>query len=80
MSPGEWLRDSESLLFFATALAASQLPARPEERPVRDQELGTAVLPPLQEVSRGPRPVSPGPGGLVGTWLHRSCIATAAVP
>lgn len=44
--------DSESLLFFATALTASQLPARPEERPVRDQEVGTALLPELQEVSR----------------------------
>lgn len=51
VSPGEWLRDSESVLFFATALAASQLPARPEERPVRDQEVGTALHPALQEVS-----------------------------
>lgn len=54
VSPGEWLRetlDSESLVFFATALAASQLPARPEERPVRDQEVGTSLLPALQEVS-----------------------------
>lgn len=61
------LGDSESLLFFVTALAASQLPARPEERPVRDQEVGTALHPALQEVSRGPWPVSPGPRGLVGT-------------
>lgn len=74
VSPGAWLRETwgfESLLFFATALAASQLPARPEERPTRDQEVGTALLPSLQEVSGGSLPVGHtqkrSRGG--GTWL-----------
>nr|XP_048304225.1 zinc finger protein 18 isoform X1 [Myodes glareolus] len=31
------------------ALAASQLPARPEERPIRDQDMGTAFLPAVHQ-------------------------------
>ncbi|EDM04765.1 rCG34166 [Rattus norvegicus] len=51
-APGELLSHGvkeESDLEPELALAASQLPARPEERPTRDQEVGTALLPSLQE-------------------------------
>ncbi|XP_008853922.1 zinc finger protein 18 isoform X2 [Nannospalax galili] len=46
--PGELLSHSvkeESDMEPELALAASQLPAEPEERPVGDQDLGTALLP-----------------------------------
>ncbi|XP_034363737.1 zinc finger protein 18 isoform X3 [Arvicanthis niloticus] len=53
-APGELLSNGvkeESDMEPELALAASQLPARPEERPVRDQEVGTSLLPALQEIS-----------------------------
>lgn len=51
-APGELLSHGvkeESDMEPELALAASQLPARPEERPVRDQEVGPALHPALQE-------------------------------
>lgn len=51
-APGELLSHGvkeESDMEPELALAASQLPARPEERLTRDQEVGTALLPSLQE-------------------------------
>ncbi|XP_028639004.1 zinc finger protein 18 isoform X3 [Grammomys surdaster] len=51
-APGELLSNGvkeESDMEPELALVASQLPARPEERPVRDQEVRTALLPELQE-------------------------------